>query len=361
MGKRDFWVIGPCLGVPILLLAVWLVLFMTVYFSASPTEPALPQDELLIWQKEAAELGNHVASSRRSNLRAENRKWESVVPVDDAAFFEPLDREPSAAVVFVHGYNTDLVDAVRNGNGLCRNIRKTISSSHEQGKGGQHAAFFTFCWRGDLGRPAFPAAEANADVAGSVLAEFLKEFLEARNRKSPIAPVIVIAHSLGSRVALEALRTLYAEEGKSWIDCTLLVQPAVTASSLCTGTYELVPIRDSTNFETVEFEGRYAGCLRASRHWIVTSSNRDAALPLMRSVPLLTAVQYRTVPDIDRPLGSPQSFEDWQFDHDSFKLMNLSPEVSPHVSITDHSPIFTGRDIEVVKYLWEQIRAVTGG
>ena len=60
-------------------------------------------------------------------------------------------------------------------------------------------------------------------------------------RWSPPAKIVLITHSLGARITLNAFRDLFSQSNKGWVDCLLMVQPAVTLENVtrgsCTWTY----------------------------------------------------------------------------------------------------------------------------
>lgn len=84
----------------------------------------------------------------------------------------------------------------------------------------------------------FWRARRRADAAGGRLADRLR----AIRSQAPDAELVLLAHSLGARVVLEALATL---AGDLVVDAIALLAPGVDADSVCDGTRYAAGIRES--------------------------------------------------------------------------------------------------------------------
>jgi pimeloyl-ACP methyl ester carboxylesterase len=114
-----------------------------------------------------------------------------------------LERD-SLVVIFVHGYNTPLSSALHNATAL-HNMLVEIDDRLRVGKPTaprkSPMTFYAFLWRGNFGEVNFGTAQIAANTAAKSLASLIKQVADIPDHHR----IVVIAHSLGSRVALEEL------------------------------------------------------------------------------------------------------------------------------------------------------------
>ena len=192
-------------------LIVWLaVVVLAVFVGAKlfrqPEPAAANKDAQRLTQalKEASRFGNNIVNARSA---MENPFSASVY---DGNEWHPLlsDRQAVAmgtaniSVVFAHGYNTSFAEAIGRGNELCGRLESIIGKTNFN-----KIKFYTFCWRGDLGLTAFGAADESASNTAPVFAIFLSQVAGAGSSPEP-RKLILVTHSLGARVSLEALRRM---------------------------------------------------------------------------------------------------------------------------------------------------------
>ena len=150
-----------------------------------------------------------------------------------------------AVLIFVHGFNNDLVQAVGLGDGLLSNLHCAASRDTSEDPL-RKVNFFTFCWRGDF-YPDFRMAEDAADRLAPCFANFLSELHQQSLSSAHPVQAVLITHSLGARIALQALRSLSTNKTTPWIDCLLMIQPAISLGLVTKGTYwEAIPRRYTT-------------------------------------------------------------------------------------------------------------------
>jgi pimeloyl-ACP methyl ester carboxylesterase len=175
----------------------------------------------------------------------------------------PEERDDSLVIIFVHGYNTPLGDAMRDADGLRANLMTALPPA-------LHPAFslYAFLWRGNFGEISFGTAQAAADATAPSLAILIERLAQPRRK------VVVIAHSLGARVALESLFDLPPRD-PPWIDSLVLVQAAVPATDLLKWT----AVNELSETEAiVHCAGRYADAIHNARQVVYTHSTRDDTL-----------------------------------------------------------------------------------
>ena len=114
----------------------------------------------------------------------------------------PRVERDSVVVIFVHGYSASFGSAVRNGTAL-RNKLVEIDDRLWAGKPAaprkSPMTFYVFLWRGDFGATNFGTAQLAANTAAKSLAALIKQVADMADEHK----IVVIAHSLGARVALE--------------------------------------------------------------------------------------------------------------------------------------------------------------
>lgn len=123
----------------------------------------------------------------------------STVEQDKASFFKSLalrvrNSTRRSAMIFVHGYNVSFADAAR----------RTAQMSYDLAFDG--APVF-YSWPSRESVPAYPVDETNVEWSQAHLKEFLKDFIVS----SETHDIFLIAHSLGSRAVVGAVKDLVAE------------------------------------------------------------------------------------------------------------------------------------------------------
>lgn len=148
--------------------------------------------------------------------------------------------------MFVHGYLTSYADGIEDGNRLWSFLRAAADKAREHSLPSdpfQSASFFTFCWRGDFGAPNFWISERAARESAPSFAAFLQELHSQAVRRNKPLKLVVITHSLGAKVALEAFKLLLPKENSEWVSCTFLVQPAIPFGSVVREVYKAQYVR----------------------------------------------------------------------------------------------------------------------
>ena len=109
------------------------------------------------------------------------------------------------------------------------------------------------------------------------------DFLGAVARQAPGARIVVLTHSLGAEVVLEALRGMQEAHERAAVDNLILVQGAVPAHSVYQWTvkYQQIPSGPSEQMKPEQVDqctGRYAGAIRIARQFVYTFSANDQVL-----------------------------------------------------------------------------------
>lgn len=146
---------------------------------------------------------------RKSEESRTFRNDEEITELQETTLKNLGDR----VVIWVHGFRTDAMEADCAG----RAMDKALSDQ------GLKADVIVFAWPSQFDLTEFSIAESMADAAGSHLAELLNGL---KDRK-----VSVVTHSLGARVALEAIRRAEFEEQEQ-LNLLYMIQPAVPATSV---------------------------------------------------------------------------------------------------------------------------------
>jgi esterase/lipase superfamily enzyme len=139
-------------------------------------------------------------------LKDHNEQNTTVTLVTPSA--EPnviLPQNIQTVAIFVHGYNTPPQQALLNAYHLRRNILSAnVALRHAKviDARDDSVAFVAFVWRGHFGVLGFEAADRSASASSRSLVQLIKALIHM----SPTSKKIIIAHSLGSRVVLEATR-----------------------------------------------------------------------------------------------------------------------------------------------------------
>ncbi len=243
------------------------------YWSTRPVPLAPADPDLATALLEAGQVGNRIASSRglADGGTEGGVPWSPERPWAPDTIFANLPVPPYTTVVYVHGFNTSLTQAVRSGNFLARALRSTIPA----GAGG--LAFYTFTWRGDFGPARFSESEKSAYRSGAALADFLQTVLNSRSTPAP--RIVVLTHSLGARLALVAVDQLWRRAPRLWFDDLVMVQPAIPVGDLYVG--EVVMTVGEQGVYSVSHSshrGTYVEALGAANRVLVTTSARDEVL-----------------------------------------------------------------------------------
>ena len=321
-----------------------------------PTLTAAVAESLEAAQRHARELGNRLVSSRHLPEDAEppagEPLWKALTPWTDETLFERPPKTPGTVVVYVHGYNTSLPSAIANGNILAHELAALTAS--EPGS----LLFYTFCWRGDFDRLEFERSERAATPAGAALADFLKR-LSDDDLLAEHPRVVLLAHSLGARVALEAAKHLWQTAPRPWLGYLVLVQAAVPRGDLYVGTVQIFqsPRRaqeagfvDPIKLQEYTHRGAYVDSLGVARHVIVTTSNGDGTLAGAYHADRhrwMNNAAFRYLPDLDEALGSPRG--EWDAAPTHYREIPLTTALlSP---ARGHGGVYTHP--ELIRLLWQ--------
>lgn len=316
-----------------------------------------------------------------------------------------LQAHPQVNVIFVHGYNTQPSRDLRYANSLWEllmtsndRLRSTIKAVPPN----ESLAFFVFLWRGDLGARRFSLAQKAADISSKSLADFIVKL----SAEFPSAKTVVIAHSLGAHVALEALKELCESKKNTVIvDSVVLVEGAVLAISLYKWTVtDILSQRGYVEHNS----GRYANDIRCAGHLLYTISEKDTTLlswfqrdetwiPTPRTPGTLPVMPWSSDPTVGiSAIGSPFNtgdklesieetripdefgergkspekvgrlsmpklaalfkFTDWRIDHPNVEALNISEGEEKRPAIVDwHSPIFDEAGLNILENIWKRV------
>lgn len=307
-------------------------------------------------ERDAATVGNRLVSSRHLpegvQPPADVPLWKALTPWTDSTLLAEPSTPVDEIVVYVHGYNTPLASVVASGNILARELSLLAPSA------GGSRLFFSFCWRGDFATLQFGRSDESAAMAGASLADFLQRLFDARVAAGQ-PRIIVLAHSLGSRVALVAVRRLWEREHRTRLEHLVLVQPAVPLGDLYVGRVDtfLSPLRARESgaadgwflVSQRDHRGPYVDSLGIARHVIITKSSADGVLNTAyrsRRYDYASATAYRSFPDLNTALGLPRGAEEKTPTH--YREMNLVDLVP--AGARSHSGLYTGK--EFIALLW---------
>lgn len=160
-----------------------------------------------------------------NKLSVRRARWTIRDDVHDTGLAE--DRDARRLVVLIHGFNVSEEDAHWSFKDLRAGLQSAIPGGERR-----LGAVWEFHWPGDhpsgaLSKATYPARVPVAQMAGARLA---KHWLARRTESES---VVVIAHSLGCRVALEAIRTIsqMREQGEPYdgphVEAVFLLAAAV--------------------------------------------------------------------------------------------------------------------------------------
>jgi pimeloyl-ACP methyl ester carboxylesterase len=233
----------------------------------------------------AIATARHVVNCRGVNARSDNQPlWyvngRSGLERSKGAWLDDgRGQGPRVIVVFVHGYNTDPDTAVA----YARNLMNLIGDANQALETGGVASFpnssvagVAFLWRGDLSEARFIAARSAAETTVPAFEDFIRSL----RSDYPSARIVIVAHSLGGYLTLEAM-TRFDESAHTGVfaDSLTLLQAAAPAYSLheWNMSYYVGTDLDKAVQQT-RCIGRYVEHHRAVRQLIYTTSERDEAL-----------------------------------------------------------------------------------
>jgi pimeloyl-ACP methyl ester carboxylesterase len=309
---------------------------------------------------EATEVGNTVVSAR--DLSRYSGRWTFL----NGSESQPLSLcgngdlagNPSACVVFVHGYNTSLTDSICHGNELWKTVKSSLGNDASS-----KVRFFTFCWYGDFGAIGFDAANDSAMHTAPTFGSFLRK-LAGVSRPGNQHKLIVVTHSLGALVALESLRRIQEEAEMPIVDTLLMIQPAVAVENFGRGTVEQIyfpPPRgqisglDFYQWPSYENSGKYFDTVtRATRHTIATASSADEVLGLAFETWTkgLYGARITTYPTNRIALGYllHAGRPGWTFPS-NLEVIELSPKEHLAASIHAHGDLFDAKNHSLIQFL----------
>jgi pimeloyl-ACP methyl ester carboxylesterase len=187
-------------------------------------------------------------------------------------------RSPPARiiVIFVHGYETSQTLALEHSNRLWQHIKESnaeFRKARPEIPETDSLALFAFLWKGDFGGVNFSRAQHAAKATASSFADFLETVsLEAKGAK-----IVVITHSLGAEVVLEALKSLPSLNGGTLVDSLILVQAAVPFYSVYRWTVSTSMVGYDLK-TTEECSGQYATAISSTGQLLYTISGSDRVL-----------------------------------------------------------------------------------
>lgn len=281
----------------------------TLWLWPVPTTVAEAVADLGEAQRVALEIGNRIVSARhlpeQDTLPDNVSPWQPFMPwTSDTMWPAYPIGAPTTIVIYVHGYNTALPNAMAQGNSLLRRLQQLVSEH-------QALHFFTFAWRGDFYATEFERSERMARLSGEALAAFIERVSATRASSGPVR-LILLAHSLGSRTALIAARQLWRHEPRRWLSNLVLVQPAVPLGDLFDGTFVGV-MRERTgggpamvHAREYEHRGEFADALRVAGQLLITQSSGDSVLAgpyNWRRQSYAGQLGFSMTPNLDDPIG----------------------------------------------------------
>jgi pimeloyl-ACP methyl ester carboxylesterase len=333
-------------------------------------------ERVLVALRQASNQGNWVVNARsildnNGNFKqgSEAGSWESIVPVFGEKKCPQLSSANKTIIVFVHGYNTTFAEGIENGNSLMSKIRSANSRAPRKVPpiDAANFCFCTFCWRGDFGAEAFGNSESAAERTAQSLTSVVKSLvdqLESLHHTRDQYSMILVTHSLGARVALEALWQMNGDKPEPLVDCLLLVQPAVPIELIAKGRYEKSWDHDVgapgpiTHVVKGETNPKYRSSFAVVANAAATVSSGDGVLHDIFEAYQNPGMNIRWSPPIKRAFGT--MTPDLQLANDNNELkypencrrLDLSPGKGK-VAITDHSQVFADQDL--VDHLWQEV------
>jgi len=123
------------------------------------------------------------------------------------------DSNPVDALIFVHGYNNSFVDAVT----------RAAQLSYDAGFPG---VTFAYDWASRNSVPAYLTDQETAERSAPDFARFVRRIVDSTKSRR----VAIIAHSMGTRLVLYALRDLNAEQPLTKLDQIILAASDVDSA-----------------------------------------------------------------------------------------------------------------------------------
>lgn len=242
-------------------------------------------------------------------------------------------------IIYVHGYHTEFARLLI----LSRHIHSSIKDLERYETQRPEPLYVHFAWPGDFSLVRFSSAQN----AASGSAQFLHALLDQLASTPGIERTIVIAHSLGAHVTMEALYVAYAAGTRDPImDALVLVQGAIPAVSIRSWRSEIETRFPSLEVYSLVYDdiewpepitttyesgfGRYYFSSRLAKQLIVTTARWDESLrtwfavdelhaPFERSRPNTMPVPGRIFPDgevkvmaIGTPFPDNPVYDIWQ-------------------------------------------------
>ncbi|MBI4427574.1 MAG: alpha/beta hydrolase [Ignavibacteriales bacterium] len=140
---------------------------------------------------------------RELTVRRSKRGWGLRAKVEPADDFGPEPDVLHPLILFVHGYNNSQEVAKRAYGDFVELLKKKLDKATLNN-------IWWFYWPGSISIPvasaaSYPLQIRNARRSGEMLAVYLQKLMQ---ESKPPQPIVLVAHSLGSRVALETLNKL---------------------------------------------------------------------------------------------------------------------------------------------------------
>ncbi len=341
--------------------------FATANFTHRPARVTADSDELVFQElRRAQSIGNNIFQCRslignggtfRKGLEA--GWWESVLPRFQEEGLPSLPNDETTVIIFVHGYNVTLDGSVVLGNAIWPQLQRAANRAGSSPSVRQ-LVFCTFCWRGDFGPERFGASEKSAMNTAASLAGFIAKLEAQAASVHKDVSVILIGHSLGAMVCLEAMNQLWRQEERPWIKCLFMLQAAVPVESVSHGQYSETVVwsepgpagRPLRHLEhTVHTNSaKYCEGFQAARLVLATTSSADNVLD-----DVYFAHDHPPGSGMERPGGrealgaatwtarkSPEIHLEFPA---NLRIIDMSPgkrveRIRAHGDITDNQPLF---------------------
>lgn len=167
----------------------------------------------------------YLVTGSRGGTASKNRKPSfEVHSVLDVVTGDITQCSGRHAIVFVHGYNVDRSDALKQATGFFANVQASLLRDGQDLDGYE---FVLFTWPGDVGWPWFGDAQEYAQHSGVALYELFREIRE----RAGAASLSLVTHSLGAHVGLRSAailgERLLRRKATARYDNVLLLAPAV--------------------------------------------------------------------------------------------------------------------------------------
>lgn len=297
-------------------------------------------------QRSAVTAGNRVVYSRHIVTNTGLPNWKAKLqPWKTLASGEPT-RAP-VQVVFVHGYNATFAESIAQGNYLAPLLRQWTAQKYP----GTTVDFHTFSWRADFGPDRFHTAELSARVQSASLANFLQSLPRTTLDGTP-CQLFIITHSLGARVALEAIAKHGTGADFPPVRALLCIQPAVARTALARGTYDTVNEDRVTN---TRYDGEYFQALSRIGAVLATCSATDGVLA-QHYASLAEVKDTSAAPKLNIALGQPYySSTEAEVFPANFRLIDFSPGRYLSAALPSHDSLFDVSGRRALWTLWDRL------